>query len=58
VYIDRRVAGSTPARANIRAGSHLIWIEREGYRRWTKVVQVPANRISRVFADLEPRAAR
>ena len=55
VSIDRQVAGRTPLRAeNLRAGSHLIWIEREGYRRWTRVVAVPADRVTRVSAKLEP----
>ena len=54
VFVDRKSAGLTPVRLdNLRAGSHLIWIERDGYRRWTKVVQVPADQVSRVFADLE-----
>jgi len=55
VFIDRRLAGRTPLRAeNLRAGSHLIWIEREGYRRWTRVVAVAADRVSRVSARLDP----
>jgi hypothetical protein len=55
VFIDRKAAGQTPLRIqNLKAGSHLVWIEREGYRRFTRVVQVPANRVSRVWADLEP----
>jgi hypothetical protein len=59
VFVDRQRAGHTPVRMeNLKAGSHLIWVERDGYRRWTKVVEVPADRISRAFADLEPLAAR
>ena len=55
VFINRQAAGRTPLRAeNLRAGSHLIWIEREGYRRWTRVVAVPADRVTRVQADLDP----
>ena len=55
VFINRQVAGHTPVRAeNLRAGSHLIWIEREGYRRWTRVVAVAADRVTRVSADLDP----
>lgn len=58
VYIDRRAAGSTPLRVdNLKAGSHLVWIERDGYRRWTQVVQVRSDRVSRVSASLEPLAA-
>jgi hypothetical protein len=55
VFVDRRSVGHTPVRLEkLRAGSHLIWIEREGYRRWTRVVAVTADRISRVTADLDP----
>jgi len=59
VFIDRQPAGTTPMRAtNLKAGSHLIWIEREGYRRFTRVVQVPADRVTRLVANLEPLAQR
>jgi hypothetical protein len=55
VFVDRASVGRTPMRLdNLRAGSHLIWVEREGYRRWTRVVQVPADQLTRLFADLEP----
>lgn len=59
VFIDRRSAGRTPLRLEkLKAGSHLVWIEREGYQRWTRVVQVPADRVSRVWADLDPITSR
>ena len=59
VFLDRQSAGRTPLRlTNLRAGSHLIWIERDGFRRFTRVVQVPADRVTRLFADLEPLASR
>ncbi len=55
VFLNRKNVGRTPLRLEkLRAGSHLIWIEREGYRRWTRVVPVTANRISRVSANLDP----
>jgi hypothetical protein len=54
VFIDRKPAGRTPLRAaNLKAGSHLVWIERDGYHRFTRVVEVPADRVSRVVANLE-----
>lgn len=53
--VNRTLAGRTPLRvANLRAGSHLIWIEREGYRRWTCVGAVAADRVARVTAELAP----
>lgn len=59
VFVDRKSLGPAPVRLdNLRAGSHLVWVERDGYRRWTRVVQVPADRITRVFADLEAIADR
>ena len=55
VFLNRQRVGPTPVRLEkLRVGSHLIWIEREGYRRWTRVVAVTADRISRVTADLDP----
>jgi hypothetical protein len=55
VFVNRRQVGVAPVRvANLKAGSHLVWIERDGFRRWTRVVTVPAERITRVSADLEP----
>ena len=56
VFVNRQDAGRTPIRLDkLRAGSHLIWIERDGYQRWTRVVQVQADRVdafvSRTRAD-------
>jgi hypothetical protein len=57
VFLNRESVGRTPLRLEkLRAGDHLIWIERDGYRRWTRVVAVAANRISRVSAALDPLA--
>ena len=54
VFINRKPVGQTPVRiSDLKAGSHLVWIERDGYRRFTRVVQVPANRVSRLSAELE-----
>jgi hypothetical protein len=59
VFVDRQPAGPTPLRlTNLRAGSHLIWIERDGYRRFTRVVQVPSDRVTRLSAELEPIRVR
>jgi uncharacterized coiled-coil protein SlyX len=59
VFINRQDAGRTPLRLdNLRAGSHLIWIERDGYQRWTRVVQVQADHVTRLSAELEPTVSR
>jgi TolA-binding protein len=55
VFLNRKSVGRTPVRLEqLRAGSHLVWIERDGYRRWTRVVPVTANNVSRVSAELDP----
>jgi hypothetical protein len=55
VFVNRRPVGKAPVRLrNLRAGAHLVWVEHDGYRRWTRVVTVPAERVTRVSADLEP----
>ena len=55
VFLNREPVGHTPLRLErLRAGSHLIWIQREGFRRWTRVVPVTADRVSRVSATLDP----
>ena len=55
VFVNRRNVGTAPVRVpNLRAGAHLVWVESEGFRRWTRVVTVPAERVTRVTAALEP----
>jgi hypothetical protein len=55
VFINRKSVGKAPARiTGLRAGSHLVWIQRAGYRLWTRVVLVPADKVSRVSVALEP----
>ena len=55
VFVNRKNVGTAPVRVgNLRAGAHLVWVESDGYRRWTRVITVPAETITRVAADLEP----
>jgi hypothetical protein len=55
VFVNRKDVGTAPVRVgNLRAGAHLVWVESDGYRRWTRVVTVPAETVTRVAADLEP----
>ena len=55
VFVNRKAVGKAPIRVdNLRAGAHLVWVESDGYRRWTRVVTVPAETVTRVTADLEP----
>ncbi len=59
VFINRKPAGRTPVRlTDLKAGSHLVWLQRDGFRRFTRVVQVPADRVTRVSATLDPVGTR
>lgn len=55
VFIDQKDAGRTPLQIRgVRAGSHVIRIENEGYERWTTTALVPADQRTRVNARLQP----
>lgn len=44
VLINQRHAGITPLRlADYPAGSYAVWVEREGFQRWTAGVRVTAD---------------
>jgi hypothetical protein len=54
VFIDQRDAGRTPVQVRrLRAGSHVVRIEHEGYERWTTTALVPADQQTRVRATLQ-----
>jgi hypothetical protein len=55
VFVDRKYIGETPVQlTELRAGSHIVWIQRDGYQRWTASVLVPAEKRTRVTATLQP----
>jgi hypothetical protein len=55
VFINQQHVGETPLQlTRLRAGSHVIRIEHEGYERWTTAVLVPADKRTRVSAKLQP----
>ena len=55
VFIDQREVGRTPVQVRrLRAGSHVIRIEHEGYERWTNTALVPADQQTLVRATLQP----
>jgi hypothetical protein len=59
VFINRERVGETPLQiADLRAGSHVIWVEREGYERWTAAVRMVAGTVTRVDVTLQPEQAR
>src|SRR4029079_13148896 len=53
VFIDAKLAGATPLQVTeLRAGSHVVRIVRDGHRRWTASVPVPADKRTRIKATL------
>jgi hypothetical protein len=58
VFVNRQRVGETPLQwPQLRAGWHVIWIEREGYQRWTAAAHVEADTITRVDVKLQPKPA-
>src|SRR5262245_45696186 len=54
VFIDRKHVGETPLFVpDLRAGSHVVWVESQGRQRWTTVVQVAGGMVSEVVANLD-----
>jgi len=54
VLINQRQVGVTPLDlARYPASSYAVWVERDGYDRWSAGVLVPANKVTRVKADLQ-----
>jgi hypothetical protein len=55
LFINQQRVGETPFQLKgLRAGSHVIRIEQEGYQRWTAAVLVSADKETRVSAELQP----
>jgi hypothetical protein len=54
VILNGDAVGRTPLTlATVRAGSHVMRIELDGYRTWTAAVRVVAGERNRVTASLE-----
>ena len=54
VLLNQRPVGKTPVLlTSLRTGSYVLWIEREGYKRWTAAVLVSAVNQTRINAKLE-----
>ena len=59
VYVNQERVGFTPlVLQDLRAGSHAVWIESEGYRRWSAGVLVPADKRTRIVVTLLPTGSR
>jgi hypothetical protein len=54
VFVNQQRVGRTPLRVNaVRAGSTVIRIERDGFKRWSRAVRVVAHEQTNVRAVLE-----
>jgi len=54
VFVDRQRVGETPLElTQLRVGSHVVRIERDGYDPWTTAVLVAADKQTRVSARLQ-----
>jgi hypothetical protein len=59
VFVDGQQIGETPVElAGLRAGSHVVRIERDGYDRWTTAVLVVADKETSVSAKLQAPRGR
>ena len=53
VLINQSRVGVTPLRLDdYPAGSYALWVQRDGYERWTTAVLVPADRVTQVTSKL------
>jgi len=54
VVLDGRAIGKTPLKlANVKAGTHTVRLELDGYRVWTAEITVAGGRDTRVAGSLE-----
>jgi len=55
VFINRTYVGTTPIElSNLRAGSHVVWLDRDGYDRWSGAVLVATGGSTRLAPKLHP----
>jgi hypothetical protein len=54
VVIDGRPVGVTPFQSGMRAGSHVVRVELDGYSRWSASVQVITAQTLSLLANLQP----
>jgi len=59
VYVNQERVGFTPlVLQDLRAGSHAVWVESEGYQRWSAGVLVAAAKRTRLVVTLHPTSGR
>ena len=55
VFINQQSVGQTPLNLpDLRAGTHAIRVEHDGYARWTAAVLVFAGKRTRITTLLQP----
>jgi hypothetical protein len=55
VFLDQQYVGETPLKlSGVRAGSHVVWIERARHVRFTNAVTVRADALTRLVRKLQP----
>lgn len=54
VFINQEFVGQTPLTlSDLRAGSRAVWVQRNGYQRWSAGVLVPADKETRLNVKLQ-----
>jgi hypothetical protein len=54
VFINQQFVGQTPVTlSDLRAGSRAVWVQSEGYQRWSAGVLVPADKETRLNVKLQ-----
>ncbi len=54
VFINQQFVGQTPVTlSDLRAGSRAVWIQSDGYQRWSAGVLVPADKETRLNVKLQ-----
>jgi hypothetical protein len=55
VFVDQQLVGESPVLMSaLRAGSHVVRLEGDGYERWSRAIMVPSGKQTVVNARLEP----
>ena len=59
VFLDGKPLGTAPvAAADLRAGSHVLRMDLDGYERWSAAVQVVTNKTVNITARMQPSTSR
>jgi hypothetical protein len=54
VFLDGRLVGTTPMTVpDVTAGEHALYLDRDGYQRWSSAVRVVTTERNRVTASLD-----